>query len=94
MLWEIFFACEIFFTVLSFSCMRIDKYKAIRHMRRIPEKALLLLTVLGPWGTLTAMCFRLKNGRHKNRKPVFWVIDILSVLLHLALYAALIFISE
>ena len=92
--WDLIAAVEIFCKVLSFSCMRADKRKAMRHTRRIPEKTLLLLTVLGPMGTLAAMCFPFRNGRHKSRKPVFWVIDILSILQHLVLYAALIFVSK
>lgn len=54
------------------------------------EKALLLFIVLGPWGHVLS----LKKRQRKKRKPVFWVIDVLSILLHPALYATLIFISE
>ena len=65
---EIFFACEIFFTVLSFSCMRIDKYKAIHHHRgACPKKH----SFFSSFWVLGAMCFRLKNGREKNANPYF-----------------------
>lgn len=84
--WNLITAIEVFCNVLSFCCMRIDKRRAIQHTRRIPERTLLLLTFLGPLGTLAAMCFRLKYGRHKSQKPLFWLISILSVLLHTALY--------
>lgn len=87
MFWKLITAIEVFCNVLSFSCMRADKRKAIQHTRRIPEKALLLLTFLGPLGTLAAMSFRFKNGRHKSQKPLFWLISIVSVLFHIALYA-------
>lgn len=84
--WDLIAALEIFCNVLSFSCMRADKRKAMRHTRRIPEKTLLLLTVLGPMGTLAAMCFPFRNGRHKSRKPAFWAVSIFSVFLHAAPY--------
>lgn len=89
MRWYIFSALEGLFTLLSFSCMRLDKRRAIRHAWRIPEKVLLFLTLLGPIGTLGAMCLRLKGGRHKSQKLAFWLMTIYSLLLHAAICALL-----
>ncbi len=56
-----------FFTVLSFSCMRIDKCKAIHHRGACPKKH----SFFSSFWVLGAMCFRLKNGREKNANPYF-----------------------
>ena len=70
MFWKLITAIEMFCNVLSFSCMRADKRKAIQHTRRIPEKALLLLTFLGPLGTLAAMSFRFKRPSQKSKAVI------------------------
>lgn len=63
---------------LLFVLMGIDKSKAKKHRWRIPEKTLLLLGVAGGgFGGLMGQ----KVFRHKTRKPVFYVIFIIGILL-------------
>ena len=64
-----------------FIMMCWDKISAIRGWRRIPEKRLLRLGALGGcFGGLLGMLI----ARHKIRKPVFWLDNIASIILHTA----------
>jgi uncharacterized membrane protein YsdA (DUF1294 family) len=60
--------------VTAFAAFGIDKRRAARGQRRIAEKDLLLLAVIG--GTVGAYLGR-QRFRHKTRKPEF------SMMLHL-----------
>lgn len=69
--------------LILFLLMGIDKRKAIKHKRRIPEKTLLLLgAVGGALGGLLGMFL----FHHKTRKSIFYVIYIGSFLIHCGIY--------
>lgn len=63
--------------------MGLDKLKAQKDWRRIPEKNLLIIGLLagGVGGLIGQQLFR-----HKTRKPLFWLVFVLSFFLHLALW--------
>lgn len=61
----------------------LDKYKAIsRARRRIPEKFLLFLAMIGPFGAYVGIF----AFRHKTRKWYFIAVAFLFMLIHLGLY--------
>lgn len=69
-------------SLVAFLYFAFDKLAAKKHRRRIPEKRLLMLTLLGgASGSLLAMCCL----RHKTRHWYFWVVGIIGLLLQLAL---------
>ena len=53
--------------ILLYAVMGIDKVKAIRHKRRVPEATLFALCLLGGGvgGTLAMLCFRHKTKHMK-----------------------------
>lgn len=56
--------------LVAFLLMGIDKRRAIRAQRRIPERILLLWAVLGgAWGAYIGM----RTFHHKTKKPRFSV---------------------
>lgn len=68
----------IFINVIAFLLYAIDKYKAIRHRWRIPEKTLLLLPVFGgSIGSVIAMLL----FHHKVRKWYFWTVNLIMLIL-------------
>ena len=74
----------LLWTLVSFALMGIDKWKAIYHRRRIPEKILLFTAVLG--GSVGAM-LGMSLFRHKTRHwsfklgmPAILVVQILIAL--------------
>lgn len=68
-------------SVLAYVIYAIDKKAAIKHRRRVSEKSLHLLGVLGGWpGALLAQ----QRLRHKNRKAAFQVTFWLTVGLNVA----------
>ncbi len=68
--------------LLLFLAMGTDKLKAILHKRRISEATLFALALAGgaPGGFLAMLVFR-----HKIRKPEFFFIFSLSLILHILL---------
>ena len=70
-----------FFSIFLFTVYGIDKAQAKINGRRIPEKTLHLLSIAGGFlGGLIGMQF----FHHKTRKPIFLVILLISLLIHLA----------
>lgn len=68
--------------ILSLLLYSLDKYLAIKRKRRIPEKALLLSTILGGIiGTTIGMYL----FHHKTKKWYFKLNIILSITIHLLL---------
>ncbi|RSK50779.1 DUF1294 domain-containing protein [Hymenobacter rigui] len=68
----------LFFNLLCFLLFALDKRKARRGERRIPEKTLHLATLPGAapgaWAAILLL-------HHKNRKAAFWSITLLLTLL-------------
>jgi uncharacterized membrane protein YsdA (DUF1294 family) len=61
-----------------------DKRAASRMLRRVPERTLLIVALIGPFGALVAM----RSFRHKTRKNKFLVVYLFA-LLHILLAAFL-----
>lgn len=76
--------------IITFLLFGIDKRRAIRHMRRIPESTLLLCSFLvGAFGGLLAMpCFH-----HKTRKWKFRLLVPTFAIIQLILFASLLWAS-
>ena len=65
--------------ILLFFMMLWDKLSAHKKWRRIPEANLFVVALLGGGiGGILGMLI----GHHKTRKPQFWIIFILALLLH------------
>jgi len=63
----------------------LDKRRAVRGDRRIPERTLHILAFLGGWpGALGGRRF----FRHKTKKPSFLIVSWLVVVLHVAIFGA------
>lgn len=73
-------------SVVSFSAMALDKYKASTRAWRIPEKTLHTLELLGGWpGSLLAM----RLIRHKNRKQGYYLVTWAIAAAHVVVLAML-----
>ncbi len=72
-------------SLVSFAAFGFDKRRATTGGRRVPERALLVLAVLGGWpgGLLARQWFR-----HKTRKGSFVIAFWVMVALHVALVGA------
>ncbi|WP_062048132.1 DUF1294 domain-containing protein [Bacillus sp. JCM 19034] len=70
MLTMILFLYFTIITVVSYAVMTIDKSRAKRNNRRIPEKTLFVLAWLG--GSI-GIWFGMKHFRHKTKKRSFTV---------------------
>lgn len=69
--------------VLLFAIMGWDKFCAVKYLRRVPEKTLLILgEISGGLGGLAGMQF----FHHKTRKPVFWAVFLAAFFGHIALW--------
>ncbi len=67
----------IFINIFTFAAYALDKYKAIHHAWRIPERTLILLAVIGgSVGALIAMY----TVRHKTKHKKF-VIGVPAILI-------------
>jgi len=73
----------VFFSMTLFSLYGIDKAQARANGRRIPEKVFHYLSIAGgfPGGFIGRPFFH-----HKTRKPVFMVILLFSLVIHIALW--------
>ena len=73
-------------SVITFLTYLIDKRKAIKGAWRVPEKVLLLMSLLcGGIGGYVAMFV----CHHKTRKWYFHVVNILGIVISIALVVAL-----
>lgn len=71
-------SCLLFFNLLCFLLFALDKRKAQRSQRRIPERTLHFATLpgaaLGAWAAILLL-------HHKNRKAAFWGVTLALTLL-------------
>ena len=72
----------VILNLILFIAYGVDKRKAIKAARRIPESTLLLIALLG--GGLGGIVGML-TWHHKTRKIYFWLVNILAICLHIAL---------
>lgn len=67
---------------ITFIIFGIDKYKAIKNKWRIKERTLIMFSFLGgSFGAFLAMFV----FRHKIRKPKFYILVPISLILHITL---------
>lgn len=72
-----YYVVASFFTFIIWG---VDKYRARARQWRIPERVLLILTLIGgAFGALTGMIV----FRHKIRKPYFWALIGIACVLNL-----------
>jgi uncharacterized membrane protein YsdA (DUF1294 family) len=75
-------------SLVTFGVFAFDKWRARREGRRVPERTLHILSLLGGVpGALAAMPML----RHKNRKPSFWLVTAAIALLHAAAWGVYLF---
>lgn len=73
--------------VVVFGFYAVDKYKAVHHLWRIPEKVLLSLAVFGGgFGAWLAG----QIVHHKTRKWYFWLAWIVGLIVDVALIVAVV----
>lgn len=79
----IFIGCV---SVVTFLVYGVDKYNAEHHQWRISESYLLFFSIFGgAAGALAAMTV----FRHKTRKNYFWIINLLSLVIHVTFFAVI-----
>jgi uncharacterized membrane protein YsdA (DUF1294 family) len=72
-------------SLASFAAFGFDKRRATTGGRRVPERTLLVLALLGGWpGAILAQ----RRFRHKTRKASFLIAFWVMVVLHVALVGA------
>ena len=78
-----FFIVIAVMSVLAFILYGVDKRRAIKHQWRIKEATLLLVGFFGgSVGALLAMLL----FRHKTRHAIFWIVNILGLIVQAALF--------
>lgn len=78
-------ASAVLMSALSYAVYAADKRAAQQGRRRVPERILHLLVLLGGWpGALLAQ----QRLRHKTAKPRFLIVFWLTTLGHIAIVAA------
>ncbi len=73
--------------IIAFFIYGIDKRKARKEKRRIPEKTLLWWGVFAPFGAFAGM----RIFRHKTQKPKFYITLPFFCIMHIAAAAAVLY---
>lgn len=74
-------AAYLFTNMIVFFLFALDKFRAQRSAWRIPERVLILAALAGPFGAAAAMLLL----RHKTRKPLFFLLVPLFLVIHAGL---------
>ena len=77
--------------LIAFILYALDKFKAKRHMWRIPEATLLAVSFLG--GSIGAI-LGMRLLRHKTKHIKFIVLVPLSLILHIVIITAVVILSH
>ena len=73
---QIFTYYVVIINLITFFIYALDKWLAVHDLYRIPEKVLLLLSIIGgSYGGYISM----QTFRHKTKKPIFNIINIASI---------------
>ena len=81
--WPFYLTWLIVCNGLTMALFRYDKFQAGRGGRRVPEIVLYGLALVG--GFIGGWAGMLIRPRHKTNHPLFWVVMIVSTLIHLGL---------
>lgn len=91
MIWIVTASVYAVMSAATFGAFAFDKARAQRGDRRVPERSLHTLEMLGGWpGALLAM----RLVRHKNRKASYWLLTVVIVLIHIAAWAAAVWVRR
>jgi len=71
--------------LISFAMYLSDKNKAVKGKRRTPEKTLLIVSLIGPFGAAAGM----RYARHKTNKAKFRLVYVF-MMIHIIAIALLI----
>lgn len=82
----IVFAAIAFMSLVAFILYGVDKSKAKRGVWRIPEAVLL---GWGFFGGAVGAILAMKAFHHKTKHWYFWVVNVLGLVLHIAIIAAI-----
>ena len=74
----------IIVNIVTFVMFGVDKYKAKKNKRRIPERTLIYWCVLGPFGGYVGMY----QFRHKTKKAKFQAVLFVMCIVQFALFFA------
>jgi len=74
----------VLLNLISFMMYLSDKKKAVQGKRRTPEKTLLIVSFIGPFGAAAGMSY----ARHKTKKAKFKLVYVF-MLIHIAAIALL-----
>jgi Predicted membrane protein len=77
-------AVFVLLNIISFMMYLSDKKKAIKGKRRTPEKTLLIISFIGPFGAAAGMSY----ARHKTKKTKFKLVYVF-MMIHIVAIALL-----
>jgi len=85
----VYFLAVIIMSLVAFAMCGIDKRRAKKNKRRVPERSLHLVALCGGWpGALAGQ----RVFRHKTQKLSFRIVFWLVVLLHFAVVGVVVYL--